>query len=221
MKKFAFIFFISPLFAGAQETMALFPSLDVIVGTHAYNSSFDNFSTLNNFNFNNPPNIIGLGAGGAMQANRMPLSYWYKYWTCSIMLPREIVFQDGLKAKIMGSRFELSAAGMLFFHESRRINVGLSPGIAIGQLRLFGNDSARQKNAFLSPMISIHPRIRFSYALVFSARLSYEWDISQPQWCDRRKADNNQLHLDNFNQSGFSLFFTLGYDLRFITWPWD
>ena len=89
--------------------------------------------------------------------------------------------------------------------------ISMNYGFNTGRLRLHGNEWARQKNPFFSPMLSMRMGITLFKKMVLTVRGDYEYDISSPNWRRTYFADKNKIDLEKYIQTGLTLFFCVGF----------
>ncbi|HEV7230720.1 MAG TPA: hypothetical protein VGO45_05295, partial [Bacteroidia bacterium] len=185
-----------------------FPSFDLLFGQKLLlsNHFYGQFNTLGSSSFNRPLQFVGVDFVAYFSESPNAGTNHVSY--CQI-IPQEIIVQNKIKVNVTGfiTSFEM---GKVIVGGLKHFELSLTGGANTGRLRLYGNDSLREKNPFFSPVVSIKPRIKLG-KLVLSLRLDYEYDISGENWRRIYFAKLPQVNLNTLNQTGFSWLLGLGY----------
>lgn len=184
-------------------------SYDFIFGTKLYENDFYNqLKTLKNFEILQPINYFGISGHEYMGYLSNQYSGVFYYQT----IPQNIVLSDSVNCKITGKSYGIKY-GYDFFGWSESKNCILSLYLNLGRMVIKETDSSmfKMKNQFVSPGISIEPRIVFN-KITCSIIAEYNYDVSGKSW-KRTSKSNNYFLLDNFNQSGINLIFSIGFKM--------
>jgi len=188
-------------------------SFDILYGAKLFNNNFYNqFNTINNYSYNSPVQMIGIGYSGGFAFTRSSWLDFDGHLSYAQIVPHQLTINDSIKCNINGFVFSASLFGWDFFPKSKYFHLLFSGGFNTGRLRLGGNEWVRQKNPFFSPKLSLQPKIVIG-KIILSVRADYEWDISSKNWRRTVFATKDKINLDSFKMDGTTVFFCFGFVL--------
>jgi hypothetical protein len=184
-------------------------SYELLYGTRLYTNSFyDQLNTFDNYSYGIPIQLVGIGYSGGFEVSR---AYnFFGHWSYSQVVPQNIIINDSLSANVNGFLFSFSVFGWNLIPKSKIFNIHFNGGFNTGRLRLSKNEFLKQKNPFFSPKLTIQPKLAIG-KVVLSIRADYEIDISSNSWRRTASAKGDKIPINTFNQSGATLFLSLGY----------
>lgn len=197
-------------FLGTQSHFGQKPhtaaSIDIILGTKLFtNNLYGQFKTPQNTDLSLPVNMVGIGlTGTSALARKGLLSHHFSY--CQVISDM-ITINDSVQYQISGNVFSV-ALGTNLLTGSRSVDLLWAAGFNLGRLKAT-SDPAAWKNPFFSPKLTLQPRI-LMWKFALSVRAEYEFDISKRQW-NKIGEGSGPARLDDFDQSGTSLFVMLGW----------
>ncbi|HBS88071.1 MAG: hypothetical protein A2W91_09840 [Bacteroidetes bacterium GWF2_38_335] len=129
------------------------------------------------------------------------------------LIPKTIEIYDSLKLRLTGYIFSFSMGRDLFV-KSRNFDLITGFGLGFGRTNIRDVEVKyfKKKNALFSPVFSLSPGYRIG-RLYLGLRGVYNFDISHYAWRQIKVIDK-PLNLNKLNQSGASIFFTIGLDLN-------
>lgn len=217
MKKqlFYFLLFLFPVVVPAQGTFPGAPfgaPMELVYGKKYFQGSFYNqLGTITKPDFVSPVHCVGLGVGGRILAGRSVEYDGHMYFT--YIIPQRITIDSAETGKISGSIITLSFIGWDLLRNSKNVHFVVSGGANLGRLRIIGNERLRQKNAQLSPMISMAPFFLIG-KMKLTLNFQYDYDLSKTAWKKTWFADKeNKAVVAPFRQTGASAFVTVGWNL--------
>jgi hypothetical protein len=207
MKKWLFFFFFigSLSILSAQNEDSLKSSRNIFFSIKNCYSSNSNLEILQ------PIKSIGINSILPLLVNR-------KFITCGIyelafILPEKRYFFDTLRTTIRGYNLGLTFLGYDLFNKNRNFDLITSFGVNMGRIKLIKNELTHQKNSFFAPKVELVSRVFVGRFAIFAA-FNIDYDISNPNWVTRRNSTIAQINLGNFQNSGFSINFGIGYSFR-------
>lgn len=99
------------------------------------------------------------------------------------------------------------------FIKSTRLDLKVCFGLNLGSVYLCGNKNTRQKNPGVAPLLVFNPRI-FLGRVSIQGRIVYDYDLTNPDWKKRWFTKEPQTTIPEFRNSGLSISFGIGYQLR-------
>lgn len=211
---FLYVLFF-PVLLRAQDTTKGVPPgapMELFYGKKWFQQSFYNqLGTLEKPDLVSPLNCVGLGASGNFIMTRGG-SYSGHFFLTYIM-PQYIAIDSAESGKISGCIVSVSFFGWELLKNRKHVHCIISGGANFGRLRILGNERLRQKNAQLSPMISLQPYVYIG-KMKLGLNLQYDYDVSKTRWKRTWFADKNNLApIAPFRQTGVSAFLCLGWNL--------
>jgi hypothetical protein len=215
---FGTIYFLStPLFGQEKSDSAnilkpnvsdKFSSIDFVFGLKylASNHFYGQLNTLNNSSVIRPLSYVGFNFVGVLGEKEDRFTEELTY--CQIV-PQTILIGDASSVKITGFSLGYGVGGDLLARV-KGMELNWLVGFNTGRLRLYGNDSMKEKNPFFSPKVSLSPRFKIGKC-VLSLRAEYEYDISRKGWRRTYFAKGSQANLQTLNQSGLTVTMGIGY----------
>ena len=181
--------------------------LDFFAGPKVFTRPFyDQLNTTKHFDLFHPVNLVGIGYNGAFTMSR---GYgYYGHVALLFVLPQQLHIK-GRTADLSGFVVSCSLAGVDLLPQDDKTDLIFSMGFNTGRLRTYHNDSLRQKNPFFSPMVAFLPKIVFK-RFEAGLNLQYEYDISSPNWRRTYFSKKEQVSIDRFKQTGYTVMFFIG-----------
>jgi hypothetical protein len=211
MRTFILLIFLSSRCLVAQNNRDEISSLDLYYGWKPQFQNFHNqLNTFESLDFSKPLQIIGVGASGQFVSTRD--GHFLGHIIYNQIVPQTISVQDTLESRISGFAFSF-AYGRAFTTPSEKFALYYFVGFNTGRLRLFGNETLKQKNPFFSPKIGIQPKVKFgriSLTMIFA----YEYDLSQPTWRRTAFSNDTKATLQPLKQTGVTGQLGVGYILE-------
>lgn len=172
----------------------------------------NNINTFDNFRADHPLQVVGIGfseqltfsAGNTGGNFHGIFSYQY-------IIPQPVWINDSINGRITGFVFG-AGGGKLFTQRSGTFSFLLYGGFNTGRLRLYNNETIRQKNPFFSPKIGIRPKLNIG-RVSFSILAEAEYDISKTSWRRLNIANPDKVNIDKLRQSGLTTLIGISYRL--------
>lgn len=184
-----------------------FNTLDFVYGYRIFSNGFySRLNELNSFSFQSPPAVIGFGfssydwAIGARSNLGCQMLFTYA-------LPGHFDAPDSLKAKINGFSYHFGI-GKTINRLSSKFQINVNIGFNTGRLLLTYPDNLKRSNAFFSPKIGVHPKLRIWKKIFVSLTIDFEKDVSKVNWKSVNKAE--ALSLNGFDQTGLVSLISIG-----------
>ncbi len=209
MRKFTLIFVFFSSFLSAQRKDSIAGNtLDIYFGYKNYFNDFNKkFNHTGSFNPSLPVQVIGIGISGPFNVNRG--ANFDGHFIYSQVIPSTITINDTLKVKINGFNFSFAYGKAII--KRRFFTPIIYIGFNTGRLRLNGDSDIKEKNPYFCPKVGFQPKIFFG-RLVLSLIIEADWDISRKSWRRTNFSKENQLKINNFNQSCIMTLLSVGYN---------
>lgn len=192
-------------------------SYDVQYSQRILSQSYLNegLNSFGNVNFGTALSYIGLSATGGFKVSDGGFSrvkHVSGQISFSQVIPQKILINDSINGKITGFNFGFSLYGINVFPKIKHFDLLVDFGFNAGRLRLYGNSLIKQKNPYISPALSITPRVRFNKIFVH-IRATYDYDISRAKWRPIRFSPEEKVSIENLKTTGLTFFAGIGYIL--------